>query len=270
MPLTFPGVPAPGPDRPILGPGLRLSPSQADAYASCPRRYALERRLRLSESSSPYAHFGTLIHGTLEAAERETLGTGKTHADLPDALSHLEKEWAGADFGTPQLNEAWLRQGRAAVTKLYSSWPSLDGIPVELEKKVDGEFAGVPWVGYIDRLERTSAGLRVIDYKTSKSPTPIEEARRSIQLGFYATATGVGSDEPVVEAQMWFPRADTKSVSTRSLDMGLISEVRETMEDVTRSIQAEEWEPRVSERCERCQFRLSCPAWPEGKGAYLP
>jgi superfamily I DNA/RNA helicase/RecB family exonuclease len=270
MPLTFPGVPAPGPDRPILGPGLRLSPSQADAYASCPRRYALERRLRLSESSSPYAHFGTLIHGTLEAAERETLGTGKTHADLPDALSHLEKEWAAADFGTPQLNEAWLRQGRAAVTKLYSSWPSLDGIPVELEKKVDGEFAGVPWVGYIDRLERTSAGLRVIDYKTSKSPTPIEDAKRSIQLGFYATATGDGSDEPVVEAQMWFPRSGTKSVSTRSLDMGLISEVRATMEEVTRSIQAEDWEPRVSERCERCQFRLSCPAWPEGQGAYLP
>jgi RecB family exonuclease len=230
----------------------------------------LERRLRLSESSSPYAHFGTLIHGTLEAAEQETLGSGKTHAELSDALGHLEKEWVAADFGTPQLNAAWLKQGREAVAKLYSSWPSSDGIPVELEKKVNGVIAGVPWVGYIDRLERSAAGFRVIDYKTSKSATSIEDAKRSIQLGFYAAAVADESDEPVVEAQMWFPRAGTKSVSTRSLDMTLISEVRQTMEEVTRSIQAEDWEPRVSERCDRCEFRLSCPAWPEGKGAYLP
>ena len=31
----------------------RLSPSQADSYATCPRRYALERRLRLGDAGSP-------------------------------------------------------------------------------------------------------------------------------------------------------------------------------------------------------------------------
>jgi superfamily I DNA/RNA helicase/RecB family exonuclease len=267
---TFAGVPYPGPDSPILGAGLRLSPSQAESYASCPRQYALERRLRLNDSSSPYAHFGTLVHGALEAAERETLGSGKTHADLADALSHLEKEWAAADFGTPQLNVAWLKHARDAVTKLYTFWPSHDGIPVELEKKVEAVIGGVPWMGYIDRLERTSAGLRVIDYKTTKNPPSHKEAQHSVQLGFYAAAVSDEFDEPVVDAQMWFPRSDTKSVGTRSLDMSFLPEVRETMVEVTRSIHDENWEPRVSGRCERCRFRMSCPAWPQGKGAYLP
>lgn len=268
-PLAFAGVPAPGPDTPILGPDLKLSPSQADSYDTCPRRYALERRLRLSESSSPYAALGTHVHSALEAAEREVVGTGNTHADIDDALSHLEKEWANADFGTPQLNAAWLKHGREAINRLYELWPS-NGTPVELEKKVEAVIGDVDWVGYIDRLERTPDGLKVVDYKTSRTPTAIKDASTSIQLAFYATAVADELDEPVVDAQMWFPRATGKSVATRSLDMDLLAEVREKMEEVTKSIQGEIWEPRVNARCDRCEFRLSCPAWPEGQGAFLP
>lgn len=266
---AFAGVPAPGPDTPILGPVLKLSPSQADSYDTCPRKYALERRLRLSESSSPYAALGTLVHSALEAAERAAVESGKTHADLDDALGHLEREWAAADFGTPQLNAAWLRHAREGVTKLYELWPS-NGTPIELEKEVHAMIGEVEWVGFIDRLETTPDGLKVIDYKTSKTPPLVKDAARSIQLAFYATAVAEEYSEPVIGAEMWFPRAKGKGFVKRSLDMGLIDEVREKMEEVTRSIRDEAWEPRVSIRCDRCEFRLSCPAWPEGKGAYLP
>ena len=36
------------------------------------------------------------------------------------------------------------------------------------------------------------------------------------------------------------------------------------------AVVAEVWEPRVNDYCHRCDFRLSCPAWTEGKGAFLP
>ena len=188
-PMAFAGVPAPGPDQPILEEGLRLSPSQAGAYVNCPRQYALERRLGLSESFSPYAALGTLVHSALEAAEKEVIGSGKTHADSADAMRHLEKVWAEADFGTPQLDRAWLGHAREAVIKLYEKWPS-DGLPLEVEKKVETEIGGVDWVGYIDRLERSSEGLRVIDYKTSRNPPSIADAKESVQLAFYASAVG--------------------------------------------------------------------------------
>ena len=268
-PMAFAGVPEPGPDRPILGSSLRLSPSQADSYTSCPRRYALERRLRLSDANSPYAALGTLVHSALEAAEREVIGSGRTHADLSNALSHLERVWATADFGTPQLNEAWLRQAREGIVKLYEEWPG-SGVPIDVEKQVKTVIGGVEWVGVIDRLERNDAGLEVIDYKTSKTATTVEDAKRSIQLAFYAGAVAEETGEPVVAAQMWFPRAKGKAVVTRKLDFDLLSEVTGTMEEVTESIRDERWEPRVSERCKNCDFRLSCPAWAEGKGAYLP
>ncbi len=269
QPLRFAGVSSPGPDRPILGQRIRLSPSQADSYATCPRRYALERRLRLGDAGSPYAQFGSLVHGALELAERQILGTGQIHADLPDALEILREVWTKADFGTPELNAAWLRQAEDGLTKLYENWPS-NGIPVELEARVDSEMDGVRWVGVIDRLERTADGLKVIDYKTGRNPPGLKEVATSVQLGFYAIAAGEAHQVAVTEAEMWFPRTRTKSVTTRELDMDRLDETRHLMEEVTRAVQAEVWKPRVSAACRNCDFKLSCPAWPQGRGAFLP
>jgi hypothetical protein len=110
----------------------------------------------------------------------------------------------------------------------------------------------------------------VIDYKTSKRPPTVPDAKRSIQLAFYTSAVAEETGEEVVGAEMWFPRADAKSIIKRSLDLDTLGEVMQQMETVSAGVVAEVWEPRVNEYCHRCDFRLSCPAWTEGKGAYLP
>lgn len=268
---AFAGAPRRGPDRPVLPPQPTLSPSQAEAYTTCPRRYALERRLRLGDGGSPYAHFGELVHEALERAETEVLGSGRAHADLEAALGHLERVWAEmADFGTPELDEAWLGHARDAVTRLYRLWPTPDGIPHQVEMVVEDKIEGVRWVGRVDRVERTGSGLRVVDYKTGKQPPSIADAARSVQLGFYARAVAAATGERVVSAEMWFPRKEQKSLCVRSFDLDLLDEVEETMALVTRSILDEDWTPTVGAGCQRCDFKRSCPAWPEGRGAFLP
>jgi superfamily I DNA/RNA helicase/RecB family exonuclease len=268
-PRGFAGVLAPGPDTPILEKKLRLSPSQAGAYQTCPRQYALERRLRLGDADSPYAQFGTLIHTTLQRAEGEVVGTGRRHADLDDALRHLEAVWNDADFGSPELTEAWLAKGRALITKLYENWPKHSGVPVALEEKVGANIEGVEWTGFVDRLEETSEGLRVVDYKTSTRVPTNEEIAASIQLGFYALALAA-TGRPVVGAEMWFPRANTKSVSVRSFEMDNLDALGKEIARITQEVRAEQWQPRVGKHCGRCAFRRACPAWPEGRGAFLP
>jgi superfamily I DNA/RNA helicase/RecB family exonuclease len=271
QPSAFAGVRSPGPNQPILGEGLRLSPSQADSYATCPRRYALERRLRLGDAGSPYARFGTLVHSAMERAEAAVVGTDEAHTGLEDALEHLESVWAEeADFGTPELNEAWLKQAAMALVRLYELWPSPDGRPIGLEMKVESVIDGVPWMGLIDRLERTPSGLKVVDYKTSKNPPTIEDSKSSIQLGFYASSVALLLGEPVTAAEMWFPRTDAKRITTRALDLDRLQDIENQMVEVTRSIRSENWEPRVGDGCKNCGFRKSCPAWPEGQGAFMP
>jgi len=262
-PTAFPGATAAGPDSPILGETVRLSPSQAESYRRCPRLYALERRLRLGDaSSSPHARFGALIHATLERAEREVVGTGATHAGLDRALDHLEQVWdEEADFGSPELTEAWRAKGRETIVKLYENWPPGGGSPFDLERKVELAVAGVTWVGRIDRVEQAGDGLRVIDYKTSVQPATRSEAADSIQLGFYAEALEEQVGRPVTKAQLWYPRAKTKSLCTRSLDPGERAGIREEMERITAAVLSEDWAPRAGGHCERCAFRRSCPAW---------
>lgn len=267
-PTSFAGVVESGPDRPILAETFRLSPSQAHSYDSCPRRYALERRLRLGDADSPYAKFGSLIHQALEIAEREVIDTGRPHADPDRAVEILEQTWAHASFGTPELNEAWLGKARELFTKLYENWPTQDGVPVALETRLEREVDGVRWVGVADRIERTKSGLRVVDYKTSRTAATKDEAAVSIQLGFYASA--LDGEESVVAAEFWYPRTTAKTVSRPRLDISRLDEVRDKMVEVTRAVRSESWDPRVGKQCERCVFRLSCPVWPEGRGAYIP
>ena len=266
---TFAGVPEPGPGAPVIGDVLVLSPSQADAYATCPRRYALERRLRLGDADSPHAQFGSLIHETLHRAEADVVGTGRRHAELDDALRHLEEVWREADFGTRELTTAWLEKGRELIAKLYGSWPAHGGVPVGLEERVEAHIDGVRWVGYIDRIEEVPDGFRVVDYKTSAKPPTRDEAAASIQLGFYAKALN-GAGRRVVDAEMWFPRTSAKSVTVRRFNLDNLDAVEEEMVRITQEIKAENWSPKVGNHCSRCAFLRVCPAWPEGKGAFLP
>lgn len=267
-PASFAGALPPGPDSPVLGGTFRLSPSQADSYRRCPRRYVLERRLRLGDVTSAYAHFGELLHQVLEMAEREMIGTDERHAELSRALQVLDEVWDAADFGTPELNNAWKLKAVEMLAKLYEHWPG-KGVPVEVEVDVEAEIEGVKWIGRIDRLERSPDGYRVVDYKTGTQPPTKDDAAESIQLGFYARAIEESLGE-VVASEMWFPRASTKSVTTRQLALHQLPDIEEKMAEITRDVRAERWEPRVSGDCRRCGFRRSCPAWTEGQGAFLP
>ncbi len=266
---AFPGILERGPDSPILATSFRLSPSQAESYRRCPRLYALERRLRLGDAASPWAHFGSLFHDVLERAESTIVGTGEPHADIGRALECLEDVWSGADFGTPELNDAWRVKAVDTLTKLYDNWPATGGTPTDLERRVGLNVAGAEWIGFIDRVEESPDGALVVDYKTSTSPMRVEDAAESIQLAFYSLAM-MTEGRNVVDAQLWYPRAGTKSISRRHLDMDRLEEIRDVMVEVTEDIRTEQWEPNPGSHCERCSFRLSCPAWPEASEAYLP
>jgi superfamily I DNA/RNA helicase/CRISPR/Cas system-associated exonuclease Cas4 (RecB family) len=264
----FAGVSSPGPDRPLLGPTVRLSPSQAESYQTCPRQYALERRLRLGNNETVYSRFGILVHEVLHRAEAEVVGTGQRHAEPARVLEVLDEVWQGADFGTPQLDAAWRSKAAELLERLYGNWPR-SGPPVAVERPVSLVIDGIPWHGKVDRVEREGNAVAIVDYKTGTTAVTKEEARSSVQLGFYALALEE-EGEMVINAEFWFPRASGKSIPTRELDLSGLDGVAEELARVTRGVVAEEWAPRPGGQCDRCAFRRSCPAWPEGRGAFLP
>ncbi len=264
---SFAGVPERGPESPVLGSRVVLSPSQAESYAACPRKYVLERKLRLGEATSVWSHFGDLCHEILEVAESEIIDSGQRHADLERVLEILEEVWADrADFGFVELTLAWKVKAVEMITRLYDMWPG-KGPPLEVELAVESEIAGVTWVGRVDRVEAGPEGLRVVDYKTGTTVPTQDKAAESIQLGFYAWAVQESLGD-VAASEMWFPRKGERSITTRGFAMFALDQIRAQMEEITANIVAERWAPRVGSQCKRCAFKSSCPAWPEGREAY--
>lgn len=263
----------PGSDRGLLGPDLRLSPSQAESYATCPRRYAITRRLGAGGESGPYALFGELIHEILERAESTAVEQGETHASPEIALKALDDLFPAYDFAAHGSADAWKQRAEKLLTDMYEAWIRPGAVPVLLEHEVEAEIGGVRWRGRIDRIERTpSGGLRIVDYKTTKSPVGTEEAAGSIQLGFYLHAAT--RDDDVLErgvpeeAEFWYPLTDRKQ-QWFAFDPGRLPDVVAGLGAIGEAIAAEDWSPVVGPHCQRCDVRITCPEWPEGSESFV-
>jgi superfamily I DNA/RNA helicase len=274
-PSEFAGVLEPGPDTGLIPAGLALSPSQADSYLECPRRYAFERWLQVGAEGSVYAGFGSLIHAVLEEVERTALEAGEARGTLAAAMAALDARWDPAPFGGGAWAEAWRRRADEVLTHLYDQWPG-KGRVVTVEHDLALEVAGVRWRGRADRIEARAGDpprLCVVDYKTSRQAVSKEDAAASVQLGFYLLAaaadprlSGLGQ---AAGAEMWFPAARTKSVSVRGFDPARLGEVAGRMAQAADGIRAERWDPLPGAHCRNCAVRQVCPAWPEGREAYL-
>ncbi len=272
-PAEFAGVAERGPDSGLLPAELKLSPSQAQSYLTCPRRYAFERRLHVGDRATVYSEFGSLIHDVLERAEQEAVDGDEPHGSIDGALAALAELWDGAPYGGGAWAEGWRRHARHTLEHLYEHWPSV-GHPVALEHDLELEVGGVPWRGRADRIEVGADGtLKVVDYKTSKSPVSQETAAVSVQLGFYLMAAAADPElaalgQPAA-AELWYPASyGRQSVAIRPLDVERMDEVTEAMAAAATGIASEDWRPTPGSHCDRCRLRTVCPAWPEGREAY--
>ncbi|MDH3307725.1 MAG: ATP-dependent helicase [Acidimicrobiia bacterium] len=272
-PRAFSMVRERGRDTGLIGDHLTLSPSQATSYDACPRRYAFERRLRVTSEFGRYATFGSLIHDVLERAERQAIEHGAPRSTIDEALELLERLFDEYDFEGGARRIAWYQRAIRLLVDLYDHWIRPDARAVLVEHDLEMDIDGIRWRGRADRIEQTPAGeLRVVDYKTSGSAPSKQDAAVSIQLAFYLAAakadprvTGIG---PPTEAEFWYPAAK-RATKWLALDAAKLDDVLDTMRDIADGIAAEDWTPRLGAGCDRCTVRWVCPLWPEGREAFV-
>lgn len=269
----FAGVRQPGPDRGVFSRPPRLSPSQAESYLDCPRRYVFERRLAMTDTSGEHARFGTMVHAVLEQADLTAMAEGRSRPELEDAQLALDRLWEReASFGSRWLDAIWKNRALELLERLFAEWPPDSRETISAERILTWTGGGVEWLGRADRIERVADGsVRIVDYKTSKSIMSRPKAAKSMQLAFYALAAQQDPDlpGPIGSAELWYPATNQKDMR-RSLDMDALDDLQATLEQVAADIGAENWEPTPGDACERCSVRLVCPEWPEGREAYVP
>lgn len=272
-PNHFAGLRLPGPDEGVITGRLTLSPTRVERYLECPRRYVFERQLTIQQPDSSYLQFGNIVHAVLQEAETRSLKRGSSPVSLPEIHSILDKHWETADFGSAPLNDAWYRKAEECLDRLIREWPEDATNPIAVEHDLEHTIGGVQWRGRADRIDSPSPGeLRIIDYKTSAQIPSKQEAAKSLQLAFYLLAAA--ADPRLAEkgqptgAELWYPRTTYKGFR-RSFDISELVPVQTEMEHATDRIQAEDWAPRINPNCAKCQVRIVCPLWPEGREAFM-
>jgi superfamily I DNA/RNA helicase/RecB family exonuclease len=269
------GVRAPGDDTGVIPSSLRLSPSQAQAYDTCPRRYVVERHVLRGDDDSPYLKLGNVVHHTLELAEREALEDGRERSGFADARRHLHALWPGAGFPDDNVGAAWRQRAEHILGALYSDWPS-SGVIVDLERPLTSTIGGVPWMGRADRIERRGDSLHIVDYKTSATPATHDEAAGALQLGYYVWAAMHDGDltamAPIDGASFWYPAAPPRrdGIATRSFDLAQLQNVAQRLAAIAASIGAEDFPATPNKDCARCTVASTCPAFPVGSEAFAP
>lgn len=160
-----------------------LSATLLDAYMRCPARFAWEHLLRLepvqevNEGDDALA-VGALLHKVLCAAYTPWLGKTLRKGDI--SAEYLQAAFAAALAASPLSAElppdSRLMLEVAAPLRLrryIDAQPDSTHIHA-LETTLSAPLQGSPWpvYGVLDRVDKRSGGLIVLDYKTGKTPVP--------------------------------------------------------------------------------------------------
>jgi putative RecB family exonuclease len=247
-----------------------LSPSRANDFLQCPLMFRFRVVDRLPEPPSPAAARGTLVHAVLEhlfelPAVDRTLDAAR--GLVPERWAELlEREPAVAElFETPEAITEWLASAEALLATYFTLEDPTRVEPRERELLVRTDLDDGPQLrGIVDRVDVAPNGwVRVVDYKTGRSPKPGFESSALFQMRFYAyviwRTRGVLpkrlqleylGDGVVVQHEPTEPEMATFEARIRSIWAGI--------QDAAR---AGDWRPRTSKLCDWCSFRELCPAF---------
>jgi putative RecB family exonuclease len=247
-----------------------LSPSRAADYLQCPLLFRFRVVDRLPEPPSAAAVRGTLVHSVLERLFDAPAGARTPHAAKellgPAWADLLAQEPGCADvLADPTDLDAWFAEAGA----LIDTWFTLEDPnrlePAERELHVRTDLEdGFELRGIIDRLDVAPDGaIRVVDYKTGRSPREGFESKPMFQMRFYALV--VARLRGRVPAMLQLVYLGDGRVLRHVPDEAELAaterKVRALWDGITRSAQEGTWQPRPSALCGWCAHKALCPAF---------
>ncbi len=249
-----------------------ISPSRAGDFMSCPLLYRFRTVDKLPEPFSVEAVRGTVVHKVLEdlfdlpAAER----TPERAHDLivPAWEALLEAEPAAAEMfdgeSVPPIDE-WMVSCRLAVDRYFTLEDPRRLEPAERELYVETLLESKLLLrGFVDRVDIAPDGaIRVVDYKTGRSPGVGFEGKALFQLKFYALA--IWRTRGVVPKMLQLVYLGDGEVIRYEPDehdlLATERKVEAVWEAIKTARETGDWRPSPSRLCSWCAHQAICPAY---------
>jgi putative RecB family exonuclease len=261
---------------PVIG---SLSPSRAGDFMSCPLLFRYRTIDRLPQAPSPAATRGTLVHAVLErlfdvpAAQRTPEAAAELLAPEWERLAEAEPDVLGMFADEAEL-ASWLTSARDLLDGYFTLEDPRRLEPVERESYLEVLLpGGLQLRGIVDRLDQAPTGeLRVVDYKTGRSPGEAFEGKALFQMKFYALV--LWRTRGVIPKRLQLMYLGNREVLAYTPDEAdLLATERKLVAlwaAIERAVQARDFRPHPSRLCDWCDHHAICPAkggellpWPE-------
>ena len=232
----------------------------------------MSHRARATRSWGVDAAFGTLVHQLVAQAANDGVAAS-------GLLSELDDGWSRLPYGVEWISLAE-RQAAQEALERFDVWASTAdhrrvlGVEVEFQVPVNVDGRELVLVGTVDRLELDDHDrLRVIDFKTSRTPRSSDEVAEMDQLGIYQLAARLGAFDEIADGRRALAPAEVVYLRCgmacgepnvrfqQSLDEQPAGQtwVHERLSQAAEIIATEQFEARAHKGCSWCDFRLGCP-----------
>jgi putative RecB family exonuclease len=243
-----------------------LSPSRASDFMTCPLLFRLRSIDRLPEEPSIAAIRGSLVHRALE-----TLFDLPTGERTPAATADLvQRAFVELLRDEPESAEVVREQvGGPEIEALIAAYFGLEdprrlepharelGVSVQLDSGFEAR-------GFIDRVDLSPDGhVRIVDYKTGRSPGTGFETKAMFQMRFYALVWWrMTGDVPRLLQLMYLGNSEVLRYEPDADDLASTERKVLALRDaISRAADARAFDPSPSRLCDWCSHRALCPAW---------
>ena len=185
------------------------------------------------------------------------------------ATALVEPQWLALLEGEPELAELVDQTDVAALASwwgdavsLIERWFTLEDPtrlePAERELYVETDLDGLTLRGYVDRLDLTPTGeMRVVDYKTGRSPSELFEAKALFQMKFYALVLWrLRGTVPKMLQLVYLGNSEIVRYSPDESDLlGIERKLKALWKAIETAAQTGNWQPSKSRLCDWCDHR---------------
>jgi len=234
-----------------------LSASSLKTYRRCPQQWKLRYVDRLPEEDKPFFNLGTAVHEALEV-----FYAGRVAAPAPlDEMLAAFQEAFDPDAYESGAEAARRRADGVKMVEEFHAKHAGDFEPaLAVEKRLAFEVEGIPFRGYVDRIDRVDDGrLRVVDYKTGRG-FDFDRVRTDPQLTLYQIGVEQKYGREVAGLALYHVPTQTAFEVERHGEEQ-VAGVRAAVREAARGIEEGAFEPDPGHYCEWCDFRPHCPAW---------
>jgi putative RecB family exonuclease len=243
-----------------------LSPSRASDFKRCPQLFKFSAIDRIERPPTTHQARGTTAHLALERLF-EVPGPERTEERLRslfvDAWDELKPSAFPELFTDSDSETAWAAESLAILANYFLVEDPTRIEPLARELDLTEAFDGMRIRGIIDRLEETSDGLVVTDYKTGKAPRSEYALSAFFALKIYALLVRRREGRTPSGLRLIYLNGPTVlelPVNDAQLD-AMERQLQALWTAIERAIDTGRFPPRTGVLCDWCAYRDICPAF---------